>query len=364
MGYPYHELIPPAILIDHPGITKEEFVQRLSEAEYSDFSRYTKDDPWDVHTPNTDSPYKKGVAGLSDILHLGESEQFKRFKQPRRDVFGIPLRAPEVMPVLKSDFAKGITAIKYKITTHHRNEPGAHFDVSCENGNWVRVGDVTEVRIDDSWATQPALITEVNSLDFSPEIVYNQAELFKEPVDPETIPSLAWNWSARVRPFKPVESEQVVDTEEEVWATVPEYHPLFRFNFDQQQGHFYISRSDYKNKPFRWMNNDGKYYLDPKSFELMTEGYGATYEFGYTDLVLTAEAIRLKAWKLFSNRGRMHLPQLFEEFPDTKKRYESAVINAWMSGNEKRRLESGKLDSPMTNAEFMRTKLTHGRGLI
>lgn len=55
MGYAFDELIPVAVLLDHPGVTKEEFVELLEQ---------TTSDGWSTLM------YHTGLEGLAAILQL------------------------------------------------------------------------------------------------------------------------------------------------------------------------------------------------------------------------------------------------------------------------------------------------------
>lgn len=52
---------------------------------------------------------------------------------------------------------------------------------------------------------------------------------------------------------------------------------------------------------------------------------------GYTDLILTKEAIKHKAWKLLSYKGRGHLQDFLRDFPDARVEYERAVFDSHTS---------------------------------
>lgn len=71
--------------------------------------------------------------------------------------------------------------------------------------------------------------------------------------------------------------------------------------------------------------------------------------FGYTDLILTAEAIRNKAWKLLSRRGLSHKLAFLEDFPQANERYTKAVIDAEASFNARNR--------GLTTTDFLRMRL-------
>ena len=60
MGYPYNELIAPAILLTNPGITREEFIKLLDETHSSCIHEYRPGDPWDYYVYE-DEIYHRGL---------------------------------------------------------------------------------------------------------------------------------------------------------------------------------------------------------------------------------------------------------------------------------------------------------------
>jgi hypothetical protein len=77
--------------------------------------------------------------------------------------------------------------------------------------------------------------------------------------------------------------------------------------------------------------------------------YGKILELGYTDLILTAEAIRHNAWKLLSYKGRMYLQDFLQDFPDSRAEYNHAVWDSHTS-------LSAKLQG-MSISDFLRFRM-------
>jgi len=124
------------------------------------------------------------------------------------------------------------------------------------------------------------------------------------------------------------------------------------YDFSQPEGHFSVGWG-WKN--FLWRLEDGKYYLDEETFNRIPAGFfqrdrKGELSYGYTDLILTAEAIKHEAWKLLSYRGLDHLGYFMKDFPDSKQRYEQAVWDSHTSLAAKNR--------GMTVTELLRLRLS------
>lgn len=70
MGYWYHELVPPAILLDNPGLTKEEFANRIGQVGVE-------------HPSIIYKLYRQGVHGLAEILQLPYTHAFQEKQKIR-----------------------------------------------------------------------------------------------------------------------------------------------------------------------------------------------------------------------------------------------------------------------------------------
>ena len=98
---------------------------------------------------------------------------------------------------------------------------------------------------------------------------------------------------------------------------------------------------------FFWRIEEGRYFLDGKTFDRITAGL-TSVQYGYTDLILTAEAIKHGAWKLLSRRGLKHIPDFLRDFPDSRERYRRAIWDSHTSLYAKRK--------GMTVNEFLRMR--------
>lgn len=99
MGYPYNELVAPAILHMNPGITREEFVALLDQTHSYMYVQFDEDDPWDGASKREfeDKDYHSGFGGLADILGLGFTEAYNGMLEPKVDENGFLIKPPYVL---------------------------------------------------------------------------------------------------------------------------------------------------------------------------------------------------------------------------------------------------------------------------
>ncbi len=132
-------------------------------------------------------------------------------------------------------------------------------------------------------------------------------------------------------------------------------------DFSQQLGSFFRANQ------FRWKQSDGRYSLDPQTFDVIPlhyfpynrddnwaqwrqENEPLPGEFGYSDLLLTAEVIKQQAWKLLSYKGLNHRKNFFNRYPESQQRWEKAITDAEISFYAKRH--------EMTHQEMLRMRLS------
>ncbi|MFH1211919.1 MAG: hypothetical protein V1659_03230, partial [Candidatus Woesearchaeota archaeon] len=81
-----------------------------------------------------------------------------------------------------------------------------------------------------------------------------------------------------------------------------------------------------------WSMRENRYYFDERTFDLIPASIRSkNRHYGYTDLVLTREALRHRAWKLLSYKGLCHIDQFLRDFPDARLQYERAVWDSHTS---------------------------------
>lgn len=119
MGYPYAELVGPAILLDNPGVTKEEFSGLFDATHTSDYKEFSFKDKWSAHEKK--SKHKEmGLGRLAQMLKLEDSPDFMKFQEPSFDENGLPLQAPICIPVIPLYWGKEDPG--YEVYIHEGNE--------------------------------------------------------------------------------------------------------------------------------------------------------------------------------------------------------------------------------------------------
>lgn len=130
--------------------------------------------------------------------------------------------------------------------------------------------------------------------------------------------------------------------------------PYHLFDFSQTEGSFRdLHRAD---QLYRWTCKNGKYYFE---FERMRDTVDVTSfsesirryrePCSYTDFIVTFEAVRKKAWKMLSYCGLQHRDNFFKKWSDAQRIYERALWNSFTSLAAK--------TQKMTHTEFMRMRL-------
>ncbi len=98
---------------------------------------------------------------------------------------------------------------------------------------------------------------------------------------------------------------------------------------------------------YRWIRKGNRYFFDPATFDRIDttsflellkrkevgeeETKGQEYGGGYTDLLLTAEAIKRRAWALFSWSGVFLMGDFFKQYPFVREVYNQAVVDSHYS---------------------------------
>ena len=272
MGYPYNELISPAILLDNPGLTKDQYIRQFQETHSSPFVEFDITDPWD-------SFFKRGDIRsdrLPRVLNLKYSEEYEKFQTPTKDQSGLPLYPPSLISSSTED------GFIYKVIKHIGNQPENSQLLKC---NSQKIIEITE--------------------------------------------------------------EEIFNSESELFQKWPQFKPENIYDWSQVNGCFSVLMGD---KKFLWKNTNGRFFLDDETLNKISSGFSVTGEYGYTDLILTAETIKHKAWKLLSRKGLKHLDTFLKDFPDVIPRYEKAVWNSHTSIYAK--------NNQMSNLDFIRFRIT------
>jgi hypothetical protein len=299
MGYPYHELIPPAILLEHPGLTEGEFKQHLAKTHYS-AGKLQEEDPWDTYTTD----FNTSPEGMASILSLDESPAYKEFKAEKVDENGFSLRPP--------------------FLTHLRPPRESELQLIRHVGNIVHAPDIAYVTMPADWKPKKGQKLEYQGPSFEDKVYLIDKVIGKD----------RWvggiEYEVVAREVERVLEIETFQTEQELFAKWPIYKPENMFDFSQQSGAFKVADA---HQNFMWQIKDGKFYLDPETFNRIPSGLvdSEGVEYGYIDLILTAEAIRFGAWKLFARRGGDYTDQFLEDFSEAKANYNKAVRDSHYS---------------------------------
>lgn len=334
MGFPYNELIAPAILLDNPGITREEFIKLLNKVHSFSIYEFKEGDPWNckAYMKHEDKEYHQGLEGLAHILSLECNKQYKIFKKHSVDEYGLFIRSPYCLPLDKKQ--KENSGYKFEVICHIRNILGESQVVRELSWGKLKVGDMWE---ECQLGEDKGLVGKIF-----------EEKCFYDPEEKDRFASEGprYEYKMEIAPIHGEYKRELFTSEEELHKAWPQFHPDFVYNWSQKTGSFPVLLSEER---FLWLNKDGKYYLDKETFNRISASFRISLNFGYTDLILTSEAIKHKAWKILSYRGLVHSYAFLRDFPDIKPRYEKAVWDGHTSLYAKQR--------GMTNYDLLRTRM-------
>lgn len=318
MGYPYNGLIAPAILLTNPGISGERFVELLDQTHSSCFREYKHDEPWDYYEEELeDESYHKGLRGLASVLCLEYSKKFKKFDKIKRDEYGLGIKPPFSWELDENEKNK----YKFKVVVHEKNVI-ENLETTTEI-SWgkLNVGDIWQ---ECNMGFETGFVREIY------EEKYIGKEKPDDDEDGDSDPEDSgpqYQYKMRIAPIRSIHSEHLYRNEEELFKDWPIFDPENKYDWSQTNGHFSVTPFD---NNFIWTKKGELYYLDDETFSRIPAGFNVL-SYGYTDLIITAEAIRHNAWKLLSYIGKRHLCQFFRDFPDSHEKYSRAVWDSHTS---------------------------------
>ena len=321
MGYPYNELVAPAVLLANPGITREKFAALLDQTHSSSFKEYQQSEAWDYYDARfEDNLYHRGLEGLAHILSLEYSEPYKEFiapPNPKTDENGLLIHPPRnFSSVPHIGTVEDIVKSRFVVIVHKRNIVEPRMRTTRYSWDRLSIGSIwEEVQLGE----EMGIVTKI----------FTETELNEGEDDMDNGPN--WEYNMEIKPFYGEYDTILFETEEDLWEAWPQFHPDNIFDWSQEKGHF--SRSE---KKFLWLRKEDRYYFDPQTFHQIPAGTNAG-GLGYTDLILTAGALRHNAWKILSYRGLEHLQQFLRDFPDVARDYEKAVWDSHTSLHAKRK---------------------------
>ncbi len=318
MGYAYNELVAPAVLFRNPSITREEFVKLLGETHTSGHYGYNPEQAWDYYDSESEEErYHQGLEGLAHILRLPNTEQFCKFQESKVDDNGLFVRAPYVLP------AREGADYKFKVVVHKRNIIGKPRTMKKEYC-WGRLkpGEVWEDWTGAEWG----LVTQVIEERFIGKEDQEDSEFPEEPDSP------TYESDFIMMPFRSSWKVHKYKSKERLHRSWPIFHPDNAFDWNTSSGSFYLGPY-FNTDTFRWKKKGTRYFIDESTFDLIPASMNCagSIGLGYTDLILTAEAIKHNAWKLISYKGRAHFQDFLKDFPDSRAEYERAVWDSHTS---------------------------------
>jgi hypothetical protein len=320
MGYAFNELIPAAILHLNPrGLTAAEYARKLDEIK--DSGRGSEFHPQAPLWAHYDNP-KDGTS----LRRLAEELQLERIKPDyrgaveRRDENGLSI----FFPVYHE--SKG----KHRVVIHEGN----NLERICLSEEEV----LSEAPIIGSYH-------RMNGGDDGIVIdVVNHREV-PDNFEPGTTFQL---YTLKIAVVTPIVREKHYASRREVLREFPQFDEEKEYDWEKEEGTF----REIGNW-FIWEKCSGKYFLSKKTLEKIPASSRSNNQksnsYGYSDLVLTAQAIKHHAWKLFSERGNKHKEQLLRSIPRAQRAMERAIWDAQTSEYAK---EEG-----MTTTEFLKFRL-------
>lgn len=310
MGYPYHGLVPAAILARNPqGLTRREYMEVLQEVKVSPYTKFDKEDPLDsFNVGDGDASCFAGTEGLIKTLRLGKSPEFKLFQTPSRDSHGMIICPPILVPllgILGIDSYEG--EFSHLIATHIGNTHKDSLVAQEKPNQHVLPNFETELELQLMSSVRWNLFAKLQdqqALDEVIEIPYD------ERIKPRALLRLKFYRSLA-----------------DLYQDYPQFHPEREYDFEQEWGNFDLIHGS---ENFLWYFKDGKYHFDPETYNRIPASWKSSHweSFGFSDLYITELAIEHGAWKLLSRRGLGHLEQFFATYPEAEERYERACRDA------------------------------------
>ncbi len=311
MGWAYTSLIAPAILHMYPGVNREEFAELLGQTRSSSVREYDSEDPWDSHEEFDIDIFDKGLKSVASVLSLKYTQKYINFQKDKIDKNGLELRSPYLLSLSKNK-------------TPYKFEVGVNLENKFEEPKIIEKAYAwKELSVGDYWADwyESGRVKKI----FSGKRIREDPE--EDEDDDFEVPDPTHLYHLEVEPWRRVYKEEKFLSEEKLYEKYPLFDPRKKYNWSKKGDSFKTGVLDFlAPNRFFWRQEDGKYYLDEKTFnKIKASG------FGYTDLILTAEAIKNKAWKLLSYKGFKHIEDFLGAFPSAKIKYDQAVWNSHTS---------------------------------
>ena len=316
-------MIPAAVLYLNPGITKEEFTALLDETHCTRGSR-SKYANWSSFGDSEDLQGHSGLYSAALILRLGYTEEYKSLLQRKRDENGFVIHPPSIFPEPYKKKGKWGN-VRYIVTIHERNEI---LSESMEYEGYID-GPPVEGNI---YGLYPfhyeqegfGVILELHEPKKTRSVKRKVSRRYEETAYGPLIKARILKYNEIIR------TENILDLETLV-QKYPNLHPERMYDFSQGSGKIYRS-------PFRWVKQGDKYYLDVDF---------TANEYQYSDLIVTSEGIRRKAWKIFSyiagadlEQDKAFVQRFLKAFPEAEKARQKGIVDYWFAAYANQRLMS------------------------
>jgi|GEM_PF-1313957 len=313
MGYAYDELIAQAVLWKNPGITREEFVELLDRTHSSYVMKYEPEQAWDYYNPDLEDPlYHQGLYGLALLLGLEYTKKYREFKMPANptiDEHGVRIMPPSFF--LREKKERNGSRHRFEVLIHKKNIVGEPKRIAALSSDKLSVG---EIWLEDM-INKTGVITKIFD------------EKYLE--DKDYFPHEQWHYDMEIKPFVAEHDTKLYETKDDFWKAWPQFHPDNIYDWAKAGGAF-SAGSIWGGNNFLWQRKEKKYYLDERTFEQIPLSIRSGL-LGYTDLVLTAGALKHNAWKILAYKGLDYFQDFLRDFPDVKEQYERAVWDAYTS---------------------------------
>ena len=359
MGAPTDRLVAIATMYDNPqGLTKEEILFKYNNIK--------------LRSLRTGEKVKSGLYGFSELFNLNFSHQYLKNREKywnkdykyssknfRKGFFNIPILSNSLV-IEKSYQSIGKTKMQCETTDY--SEFGVNLFEGYKIGDHVEKSHSVKICIPDkyknpknSFIIRKVLNREIAKYDVF-EDFHNGVEI-NEDLEVEVV-----QFSSKEFEF---------DSFEKLWVAYPEYHPEKIYDFNQKKGFLYPYKEygeGSNSSSFKWIKKGDKYFLDIDNFSRIINAnsffgletndpfevkswkhfqQGNKSKYSLTDIVLTSEAIRRRAWRklgynalFFDNRNFIYKNQR------TLRRYEKAVLETELIVEAKTK--------GWTNSQFLR----------
>ena len=335
MGEVNIHYVPAAILHTNPGINREEFINLLNEVRYIyDFKKSLADFDDPIHLEKAQPEFHGGIFELAQILELPINlklppnivdNAFDYLNtNPKKKYLESLLIEPQ------KDNQDWISQDYYLQTGIKEKHLGEEFHKKVYFFRKPEVGDILNAfrsstkQISKDHIKQYLRIKKVHNVDHEIE---NNYDKFTAEVDCEV-----FNYLPTYEKYESLES---------LIEEHPEFNPDVCIDWSKSEGTFNPPNHRI-NRNIRWEMKDERYYLQTERLK----------EREYTSIVITAEAIRKKAWALFQFHGYDLIPKFLVENPDSYEIHQKAVIDHWLSQHA--------IKNNMTNTELIRYRLENG----